>query len=75
MDGFRAGVSVDAGQVVLRSRHGTDMTPAFPEVVAGALQLPDATALDCELLDCELVHHLVAGAESCRRLQPPFRFT
>ena len=35
-------VSVDAGRVVLRSRHGTGMGPAFPEVVAGAVQLPDA---------------------------------
>ncbi|WP_329538250.1 hypothetical protein OG568_50915 (plasmid) [Streptomyces sp. NBC_01450] len=49
-DGFRAGVSVDAGQVVLRSRRGTDMAPAFPEVVTGAAQLPDATALDGELV-------------------------
>jgi len=41
-DGFRVRVSVDAGRVVLRSRHGTGMGPAFPEVVAGAVQLPDA---------------------------------
>ncbi|WP_159049458.1 hypothetical protein [Streptomyces sp. NRRL WC-3618] len=45
-DGFRALVSVDAGRVVLRSRRGTEMVPAFPEVVAGSAQLPDATALD-----------------------------
>ncbi|MEU0030805.1 hypothetical protein [Streptomyces sp. NPDC006335] len=45
-DGFRALLSVDAGQVVLRSRRGTEMLPTFPEVVAGAVQLPDATALD-----------------------------
>ncbi|MCE7051888.1 ATP-dependent DNA ligase [Streptomyces purpurascens] len=49
-DGFRALVSVDAGRVVLRSRRGTEMAPAFPEVVAGAAQLPDATALDGELV-------------------------
>ncbi|MFF1442729.1 hypothetical protein [Streptomyces sp. NPDC058295] len=49
-DGFRALVSVDAGQVVLRSRRGTEMGPAFPEAVAGAVQLPDATALDGELV-------------------------
>ncbi|MEH0415957.1 ATP-dependent DNA ligase [Streptomyces sp. B21-083] len=49
-DGFRALVSVDAGRVVLRSRRGTEMGPAFPEVVAGAVQLPDATALDGELV-------------------------
>jgi hypothetical protein len=45
-DGFRSLVSVDAGRMVLRSRWGTEMAPAFPEVVAGAAQLPDATALD-----------------------------
>ncbi|MCX4462235.1 hypothetical protein OG585_55395 (plasmid) [Streptomyces sp. NBC_01340] len=45
-DGFRALVSVGAGQVVLRSRRGTEMAASFPEVVAGAVQLPDATALD-----------------------------
>ncbi|MEU9191124.1 hypothetical protein AB0D14_42865 [Streptomyces sp. NPDC048484] len=49
-DGFRAAVSVEGGQVVLRSRRGTLMGPAFPEVVAGAAQLPDATALDGELI-------------------------
>ncbi|MFH8470592.1 hypothetical protein [Streptomyces sp. NPDC017991] len=41
-DAFRAGLSVDGGQDVLRSRRGTQMRPAFPEVVAGAAQLPDA---------------------------------
>jgi ATP-dependent DNA ligase len=45
-DGFRALVSVDAGRVVLRSRRGTEMAPAFPEIVAGPVLLPDATALD-----------------------------
>ncbi|MFD5157245.1 hypothetical protein ACFWMJ_04105 [Streptomyces hawaiiensis] len=45
-DGFRALVSVDAGRAVLRSRRGTEMGPAFPEVVAGAVQPPDATVLD-----------------------------
>ncbi|MET7887824.1 ATP-dependent DNA ligase [Streptomyces avermitilis] len=49
-DGFRAQISIDAGRVVLRSRRGTDMTSAFPEVVAGTEQLPDATALDGELV-------------------------
>nr|WP_244204239.1 hypothetical protein [Streptomyces africanus] len=49
-DGFRALVCIDAGKVVLRSRRGTEMGPAFPEVVAGAGQLPDATALDGELV-------------------------
>ncbi|MEU9211758.1 hypothetical protein AB0D27_28410 [Streptomyces sp. NPDC048415] len=63
-DGFRAGVSVDAGQVVLRSRRGTDMAPAFPEVVAGAAQLPDATALDGELVVWD-----AAGRLAFERLQ------
>ncbi|MFE5406423.1 ATP-dependent DNA ligase [Streptomyces sp. NPDC056580] len=49
-DGFRALVSVDAGRVVLRSRRGTEMLPAFPEIGAGASRLPDATALDGELV-------------------------
>ncbi|MGW6732259.1 hypothetical protein [Streptomyces sp. NPDC055013] len=37
---------MDAGRLVLRSRRGTDMVRAFPEIVAGSGQLPDATALD-----------------------------
>ncbi|MFD7004369.1 hypothetical protein ACFWA5_51330 [Streptomyces mirabilis] len=45
-DGFRALISLDAGRVTLRSRRGTQMAPTFPEVVSGAVQLPDATALD-----------------------------
>ncbi|KPI01855.1 lig, putative ATP-dependint DNA ligase [Actinobacteria bacterium OK006] len=49
-DGCRAALSVDAGVVVLRSRRGTQMGPAFPEIAAGAAQLPDATALDGELV-------------------------
>jgi ATP-dependent DNA ligase len=49
-DGFRALLSADAGKVELRSRRGTEMGPAFPEIVAGAAQLPDATALDGELV-------------------------
>lgn len=38
------------GRVVLRSRRGTEILPAFPEMGAGAVQLPDATTLDGELL-------------------------
>ncbi|MFH8902114.1 hypothetical protein ACH4HG_37920 [Streptomyces coeruleorubidus] len=49
-DGFRDLVSVDAGQVVLRSRRGTELGRAFPEVVADSARLPDATALDGELV-------------------------
>ncbi|AVH61807.1 MULTISPECIES: ATP-dependent DNA ligase [Streptomyces] len=63
-DGFRALVSVDADQVVLRSRRGTEMGPSFPEVVAGAVQLPDATALDGELIVWD-----AAGRLAFERLQ------
>ncbi|MFF9128539.1 ATP-dependent DNA ligase [Streptomyces sp. NPDC014889] len=49
-DGFRALVSVDAGRVVLRYRRGTEMAASLPEVVAGTVQLSDATALDGELV-------------------------
>ncbi|MFF2385684.1 ATP-dependent DNA ligase [Streptomyces sp. NPDC058108] len=49
-DGFRALLHTDAGQVVLRSRHGTEMSPAFPDIAAAAVQLPNATALDGELV-------------------------
>ncbi|WP_425937680.1 hypothetical protein [Streptomyces albogriseolus] len=63
-DGFRAAVSVDKGQVVLRSRRGTEMGPAFPEVVAGAVQLPDATAMDGELVAWD-----TAGRLTFERLQ------
>ncbi|MFM9633258.1 hypothetical protein ACKI10_37460 [Streptomyces galilaeus] len=49
-DGFRALVSVDAGRVMLRSRRGTEMLAVFPEIGAGAAQLPGATALDGELV-------------------------
>ncbi|MFC4505976.1 MULTISPECIES: hypothetical protein [Streptomyces] len=40
-------MSVEAGTVVLRSRRGTAMGPAFPEIVAAAGRLPDAIAIDC----------------------------
>ncbi|MFE0349547.1 hypothetical protein [Streptomyces griseoluteus] len=38
------------GRVVLRSRRDTEMLPAFPEIGAGTAQLPDAAALDGELV-------------------------
>ncbi len=63
-DGFRAAVLVDAGRIVLRSRRGTEMSAAFPEVVAGAVQLPDATALDGELVVWD-----AAGRLAFERLQ------
>ncbi|WP_331718607.1 hypothetical protein OG985_49455 (plasmid) [Streptomyces sp. NBC_00289] len=49
-DGFRALLSIDADRVVLRSRRGTEMLSAFPEIGAEAAQLPDATAPDGELV-------------------------
>ncbi|MGW1363063.1 ATP-dependent DNA ligase [Streptomyces chartreusis] len=49
-DGFRAAVAVDAGSITLRSRRGTQMAAAFPEITAGAVQLPDQTAFDGELV-------------------------
>ncbi|MER7694125.1 ATP-dependent DNA ligase [Streptomyces sp. NPDC097610] len=57
-DGFRALVSVDAGRVVLRSRRGTEMLPAFPEIGTGAAQLPDATAIDGELVEWDAAGRL-----------------
>jgi ATP-dependent DNA ligase len=51
-DGYRAQLAVgDGGKAVLRSRHGTDMTDAFPEIQAAALaQIPGRSALDGELV-------------------------
>jgi ATP-dependent DNA ligase len=63
-DGFRALLSVDAGRAVLHSRRGTEMAASFPEVVAGAAQLPDATALDGELVVWD-----AAGRLAFERLQ------
>ncbi|MFJ8802772.1 hypothetical protein [Streptomyces sp. NPDC102487] len=34
-DGYRALLSIDDGRVELRSRRGTDMRAAFPEIVSG----------------------------------------
>ncbi|MFJ5228203.1 hypothetical protein [Streptomyces sp. NPDC088400] len=47
-DGFRALVARRSdGRVLLRSRRGTDMTAAFPEIsAAAAAQLPEEVALD-----------------------------
>jgi ATP-dependent DNA ligase len=47
----------------MRSRRGTEMGPSFPEV-AGAVQLPDATALDGELVAWD-----AAGRLAFERLQ------
>jgi ATP-dependent DNA ligase len=63
-DGYRALLARYAdGQVMIRSRRGTDMTSAFPEVVAAAAGLPADVALDGELI----VWH--GGRMSFERLQ------
>ncbi|MEU8735409.1 ATP-dependent DNA ligase [Streptomyces tendae] len=51
-DGYRAQLARWAdGRVLLRSRQGTDMTTAFPEIREAALaQLPGDTGLDGELV-------------------------
>jgi ATP-dependent DNA ligase len=51
-DGYRAQLARwTGGRVLLRSRQGTDMTGAFPEIRDAALaQLPDDTGLDGELV-------------------------
>ncbi|MFF7954067.1 ATP-dependent DNA ligase [Streptomyces griseorubiginosus] len=50
-DGYRAQLARRGDSVLLRSRHGTDMTQAFPEIRAAALaQLPEQTGLDGELV-------------------------
>ncbi|NEV92478.1 ATP-dependent DNA ligase [Streptomyces tendae] len=51
-DGYRAQLARYAdGRVLLRSRQGTDMTGAFPEIKEAALaQLPGDTGLDGELV-------------------------
>ncbi|MFI8234930.1 ATP-dependent DNA ligase [Streptomyces sp. NPDC085900] len=50
-DGYRAQLARRGDHVLLRSRHGTDMTSAFPEIRAAAIaQLPEQTGLDGELV-------------------------
>ncbi|WP_235460282.1 ATP-dependent DNA ligase [Streptomyces olivochromogenes] len=63
-DGWRALLSWDAHRLVLRSRKGTELEPFFPELRSGAAQLPDATALDGELVVWD-----AAGRLAFERLQ------
>ncbi|WP_226487568.1 ATP-dependent DNA ligase [Streptomyces parvulus] len=51
-DGYRAQLARNAeGRVLLRSRQGSDMTAAFPEIRDAALaQLPGGVGLDAELV-------------------------
>jgi ATP-dependent DNA ligase len=62
-DGYRTLAHHHGDQVLLRSRHGTNMTAAFPEIRDAALQLPNDTALDGELVVWE------AGRLAFERLQ------
>lgn len=52
LDGYRAQLARwTGGRALLRSRQGTDMTAAFPEIREAALaQLPDDTGFDGELV-------------------------
>ncbi|MDT7847383.1 ATP-dependent DNA ligase [Streptomyces justiciae] len=63
-DGYRAlaGKWADGG-VAVQSRNGTDLTRAFPEIEQAVRQLPDDTAVDCELIVWE------AGRLAFERLQ------
>jgi ATP-dependent DNA ligase len=49
-EGWRALLSVDGGRLELVSRQGTDLLPHSPELRSAAVQLPDATALDGEIV-------------------------
>ncbi|GAA0612499.1 hypothetical protein [Streptomyces crystallinus] len=49
-DGFRALVFARAGLVRVHSRQGTDLTPAFPDIVQAAAQLCEELVLDEELV-------------------------
>jgi DNA ligase D-like protein (predicted ligase)/DNA ligase D-like protein (predicted polymerase)/DNA ligase D-like protein (predicted 3'-phosphoesterase) len=50
-DGIRAMVSLDEGQVRIRSRNHNDITPAFPELCVPE----EAFRATCGLFDCEIV--------------------
>ncbi|MEV0226765.1 hypothetical protein [Streptomyces sp. NPDC050704] len=63
-DGYRAlaGRWAD-GRIALRSRNGSDLARAFPEIEEAVRRLPDDTAVDCELIVWE------AGSLAFERLQ------
>lgn len=64
-DGYRAELARYAnGRVLLRTRRGSDMTAAFPEISAAAAQLPPDMGLDGELVVWD-----AAGRLSFERLQ------
>lgn len=49
-DGWRALLARDGDIVTLWSRHGTNLTPFFPELVAAAAFLPERCVLDGEIV-------------------------
>ncbi|MGW7662952.1 ATP-dependent DNA ligase [Streptomyces sp. NPDC054756] len=49
-DGFRAVLFARPGLVMVQSRRGTDLTPAFPEIATAASTLSAALVLDGELV-------------------------
>lgn len=64
-DGYRALLGRPGdGRVLLRSRRGTDLTAAFPEIVTAAAALPPDVVLDGELVvweDGRLAFHRLPG--------------
>lgn len=49
-DGFRAILFARSGQVLLQSRRGNDLSPAFPDIAAEALRLGESLVLDGEFV-------------------------
>ncbi|MER6160340.1 hypothetical protein ABT147_33110 [Streptomyces sp. NPDC001868] len=49
-DGFRAVLFARPGQVLIQSRRGSDLTPAFPDIAAAASGLGKPLVLDGELV-------------------------
>ncbi|MFE3169224.1 ATP-dependent DNA ligase [Streptomyces sp. NPDC059224] len=50
LDGFRTLLFARPGLVMLQSRNGADLTPAFPEISAAASALGEGLVLDAELV-------------------------
>lgn len=50
-DGYRAMIYMDEGRCRIQSRHGQDITSAFPDIVAAAeIELPDGVVVDGEMV-------------------------
>lgn len=50
VDGYRAIVVTRAGRVLVQSRHGADLTRAFPDIAAAAAAVGEDFVLDGELV-------------------------